>query len=644
MANSKTPKYWLFQANPKSLRLKDALRAEALYTYPIKNHKDKIRQGDRVIIWQTGKEAGGYALATVATPVGERPLSPTERKYYEADLEGEELRVGLIIDYNLWNRPVTPDMLKGNPAFKDFYAGSSGLNVKATEKQFAELEQLVQGLDVVEEPETPYSLRQSTDHPLNIVLYGPPGTGKTYHTVNYALSIIENQPLEELEKQDRQELRARYNKYLDEGFIHFVSFHQSFSYEDFIEGIKPQTDKGNVVYEIEDGIFKQMCLEAKRNVVESLISMLPRKEIRMDFNRLYGAFLEYIQSSDFETFTTRNDVRMYLHRVLRNGNLTLRREKSFTRITITKSRLRKVYNQLPPDVEVSQETNQKIQETMEGVNQRAFWAVFDQLKGFEQHYIQQLQQEVQEQTLDDEELGHFDLNDYARQAADQSNRFVLIIDEINRGNIAAIFGDLISIIEADKREGGSEGTLVQLPYSKTFLCVPPNLYIVATMNTADRSLDSMDLALRRRFTFVEMEPQAELVAQKAAQPIIATIDLSKLLAALNARIEILLGADYRIGHAYFMNITNFYDLRNLFERQLIPLFGQYFFDDLSKVGLLLGKAFVQKKGVKADEAFADFEHDFVEELAHTTLYEITDPEEWDAEAFISIYENAKGHE
>ncbi len=638
MAKKLSTRYWVFQANPKQFQLREALRAEMLYHYPVKSHIDKIEPGDRVILWQTGKNAGTYALATVMTPVEKYPLSAAEQRFYKGGAKEDSLKVGLRVDYNLWSRPITSDMLGSNPVFKTFNAGSGGTNLKATKAQYEELENMVRQFDLVEEPTENYQPRQPPPLPLNVVLYGPPGTGKTYHTINYALSIVENRPLEELLKEDRQVLRGRYHKYFDEGLIHFVSFHQSFSYEDFVEGIKPHTSEGKVVYEIEDGIFKHLCIEAKRNIVESLISILPKKEIRMEFNRLYTAFLEYLQSAEFETFNTRSNIKMYLHRVLRNGNLTLRREKSFTRLTISKTRLRKVYNQLPGGVQLSNEAQQKIKDSIKEVNKRAFWAVFDELKKFEMRYIEQLQQEVQEQTLDDEELGHFDLSDFERQAADQSNRYVLIIDEINRGNVAAIFGDLISIIEEDKREGRSEGTLVLLPYSKTFLCVPPNLHIVATMNTADRSLDKLDLALRRRFTFIEMKPQPEVIEQLGLHPTVGNIDLAALLQAINQRIELLLGTDYLIGHSYFMNIANLYELRALFERQLIPLLEQYFYGDLSKIGLVLGEDFVKRKALPADGLFARFEEEQAEELIEKRLFEISPSNSWDAEAFVRIYQ------
>lgn len=158
---------------------------------------------------------------------------------------------------------------------------------------------------------------------------------------------------------------------------------------------------------------------------------------------------------------------------------------------------------------------------------------------------------------------------------DKENNYVLIIDEINRGNISKIFGELISLIEPSKREGESEELEVILPYSKENLTIPKNLYIIGTMNTADRSIALLDIALRRRFNFIEIMPQYDILKNEK----IENIELDLLLSTINERIEFLLDREHIIGHSYFLNINTFEDLVQVFRNSIIPLLQEYFYDD-----------------------------------------------------------------
>ncbi len=174
-----------------------------------------------------------------------------------------------------------------------------------------------------------------------------------------------------------------------------------------------------------------------------------------------------------------------------------------------------------------------------------------------------------------------------RARLDPAHSYALFIDEINRGNVAKIFGELISLIEVDKRQGMSYALEVTLPYSQRKFSVPANISIFATMNTADRSLSSIDHALRRRFEFVEMQPNYALLQTLSSQTKLVAIDLSQLLRILNARIEMLLGRDYLLGHAFFCGINRFEDLSTVMQHKIIPLLQEYFFDDWQKIRLVL---------------------------------------------------------
>lgn len=272
---------------------------------------------------------------------------------------------------------------------------------------------------------------KSPQNPLNQILFGPPGTGKTYNTVNMALDIV--CPIEgsQWEKEPREDARKEYQKQLQDGHIVFTTFHQSMSYEDFIEGIKPRTIKGNVTYEVKPGIFKELCDRA--------------------------------------------------------------------------------------------------------------------IKEPEQNYV-------------------------------------IIIDEINRGNVANIFGELISLIEKDKRIGVREELRAKLPYSNEIFGVPKNVYIIGTMNTADRSVEALDTALRRRFTFKEMMPNPGLLS----------VDYQDILTTINQRIEVLKDREHQIGHSYFMDVENEDDLKDVFYDKIIPLLQEYFYGDYEKIQLVLGEGFVKK--------------------------------------------------
>lgn len=199
-----------------------------------------------------------------------------------------------------------------------------------------------------------------------------------------------------------------------------------------------------------------------------------------------------------------------------------------------------------------------------------------------------------------------------------SEPFFLFIDEINRGNISQIFGELITLIEKDKRLGQKNETRVILPYSKSEVqfCVPPNLYIIGTMNTADRSVEALDTALRRRFSFTEMMPDVSVIEKHEFKD---DYSRAKIMKAINKRVEILLDKNYTLGHSYFMK-DNF---KSSFKNEIIPLLQEYFYNDYGKIGLVLGKGFVREKEnskTNKQNIFAEF--DTINEIDITKSYEL----------------------
>lgn len=502
-ANEKN--YWLFQANTRRMRLADALRAGALETFTVRQHRQRIQAGDKVILWQTGQASGCYGLATVLTTPAEMEVPETERPFYE-EKPADNWRVRLAMEYNLWNKPITEELLPDHPAFEHFNAGLPGVNYRATAEQYDHLLKTVRELDLAMEPEPEYGLPRSLSHPLNLILYGPPGTGKTYRTVDHALAIIEDRPLSELVLEGRSARRRRFEEYQQSGRISFVTFHPSYAYEDFVEGIRPTARDGHLDYRIEDGVFKAICARARE---------------------------------DFGAATATG-------------------------------------------------------------------------------------------------------GDGPKQP-EPARRYVLIIDEINRGNIPSIFGELISLLETDKRAGAAEALTSVLPYSKTAFSVPPNLYLVGTMNSTDRSIAQMDMALRRRFAFRELRPRPELLDGRE-KPMTAGIDLPSILTVINQRIALLLGRDFQVGHAYFLRIRHLDDLKKLFDRQLIPLLQEYFYDDLGKIGLVLGRDFVEEIPSAQEDVFATFPGAGPDDYTRRRNYRLRPLEELDESAFIHIYDETYRHD
>ena len=208
--------------------------------------------------------------------------------------------------------------------------------------------------------------------------------------------------------------------------------------------------------------------------------------------------------------------------------------------------------------------------------------------------------------------------------------YALFIDEINRGNVASIFGELITLIEDDKRIGAKNALTAKLPYSGDPFGVPNNLYIIGTMNTADRSVEALDTALRRRFVFVEIKPNKSLVPKPPG----LNVDLPKLFEVINDRLETLLDHDHCIGHAYFMDVKDFSDLTRVFANKVIPLLREYFYGNPAKIGLVIGDRFISQKAETTKFAAGDWGLDGLDEKS---VFHFTDQSAWKEEDFASIY-------
>lgn len=504
---------------------------------------------------------------------------------------------------------------------------------------------------------------------LNQILFGPPGTGKTFNTINEALKIVDP-TFFETHKNVRKKLTDRFKELLiknsdeNKGQIAFCTFHQSFSYEDFVEGIKPKTTEAkSVYYKTEPGVFKNICELANSNnstvkvIKEGKLSWNDEQFSKASFYKIslgeannpddreiyeYCRDNNYIaigfgEENDFSNLTeteiiekctdlklevtSSQQLNYFIHYLKKNNYVIISNGNKYVRAIgkvvgdyqfkenspIRYSHFRKVewlfVDENIPIEEIydrglTQKTIYKIDET--GLNQDFF--------------TNQGQQEVIE--------------------AKEDKKFVLIIDEINRGNVSSIFGELITLIEKNKRAGCEEELEVTLPYSKEPFKVPNNVYLIGTMNTADRSIEALDTALRRRFCFKEFPPKSHLIKTEGASSTVGgkveEIDLQYLLDTINTRIEKLIDKDHKIGHSYFLKVDNKKKLIHTFKNEIIPLLEEYFFGDYGKIGLILGSSFVEKINHNFD--FAKFEHydsDVQSDLKEKAVFKIKNEDQWD---------------
>lgn len=476
-----------------------------------------------------------------------------------------------------------------------------------------------------ENPENNVNNNNNVKMELNQILYGPPGTGKTYSTINKALFILDPKNHEDLHSKNRKELKERFESYIKNEQIVFTTFHQSMSYEDFIEGIKPQTKNGKVTYAVEDGVFKSL-------VKKALVEYIRKEDVALEtnsFDTLYNDFVKSIKPLEGKkegTFTTKTGVEIMLVEASKTSiqvkyvwSNNKKEAEGVNIFTVSKEKLKKV---LLEEMDPSKIKNLKIElHPLIGHIHCELFAVYKKFYEFvttSKGVIETLHYDYDELSFE-EVKEQFDLlsEDEIRQKVVKP--YIIIIDEINRGNVSQIFGELITLIEEDKRLGKEEVIELTLPYSKEKFGVPSNVYIIGTMNTADRSVEALDAALRRRFCFEEMPPLYNL---DGLQNDIAGYQVSQVLKTINSRIEKLIDKDHAIGHSYLLNKDKD-SVVDSFYKNIIPLLQEYFFGDYGKLGLVLGKGFVHLKHDDHDDIFAYF-NDAPDDFENRNVYKIID--------------------
>lgn len=449
--------------------------------------------------------------------------------------------------------------------------------------------------------------------PLNQILYGPPGTGKTYSTIDKVVEICHA----DYQKDNHEHNKLLYDQLVKEGRVVFTTFHQSMAYEDFIEGIKPVKpgdDDTYLKYDIEPGVFKQIANTAKTptKVQSSNVDWDSVNYFKMSIggknrpdihnwcieNNVVGLSwggeedLSSLSNKDVlkwenyrDSFRSQFPKTADANRYHIQASYILNKMKIGDIVVISKgNHIIDAIGKITGDYFFDDATPTDMYHF-----RKVEWIVKDMEAAPEKFIDKQIsQQSIYEFYNDDVKKEVF--KSLTSKTKVEDKPYVLIIDEINRGNVSAIFGELITLIEDDKRLGAKNELTVTLPYSKEKFGVPSNLYIIGTMNTADRSVEALDTALRRRFTFEEMLPNPSLLKEP-----IEGISLEKLLTTINERIEVLVDRDHTIGHAFFINDTTLDHLRNTFANKVIPLLQEYFYGDYSKMEMVIGSAFFDVK-------------------------------------------------
>ena len=484
---------------------------------------------------------------------------------------------------------IQKELLKNKPNYMDFYEYSSLLwNQYAKENKSTH--------DVLNNSDNEgYKMTDNdkkSTYPLNQILYGPPGTGKTYSVVRKALEIIEGNASYD---------RSKFKEYVEKGQIKFITFHQSYGYEEFVEGIKAETKNDNVSYRIEDGAFKRICKRANGDNWKKILLKDTKEELTEDgFKKLYKNYVDKLPifsnnmyGKILETPTDKQPFYLYKNNLF---SILVKPQNSNDPKTISCDKL--------------------IKDIFHNDN-------YGMLS-----YEPVIIQDILGQEYESYKANHINQN------------YILIIDEINRGNISKIFGELITLIEPSKRLGADDEIMVELPYSKEKFGVPSNLYIIGTMNTADRSIALMDTALRRRFEFVEMMPEYDNLNKIN----IEGINIGEMLKTINERIEYLYDRDHTIGHAYFIDVADMKTLANVFKNKILPLLQEYFYDDWEKIRLVLGDSQkdenLQLVKIKRNMAVERLFRGKIDYIDDKILYEINSEAFNNPQSYIEIYKNA----
>lgn len=510
---------------------------------------------------------------------------------------------------NKTNCPLPPGRINENARWWPIlYVGRNASEEEKGSYVWKMRDELKNALQQIDLPEIDKDIKMRANKhiSLNTILYGPPGTGKTYNTVNYAVAIC--RPDLDVDNMSHDELLSVFNELKEKGRIAFTTFHQSYGYEEFIEGIKPKMTEGDdntdLTYDVVPGTFKTFCEKA----------LLPSAQKEADYGLNKNPSVWKVSLGHTYDNPTRSEC-------MENGHIRIGWDDYGEDLPETddnysgKAVLNSYYNKMKVgDIILSCYTASTIDAIGVVTGECEWHPEYNEHKRLRKvrWLVKGINEDIVElnggstMTLSTvykmkiPTSAVFDIVKKYENSLDEDNsmegreNFVFIIDEINRGNISKIFGELITLIEETKRAGAPEAMDARLPYSGEAFSVPDNVYILGTMNTADRSIALMDTALRRRFSFVEMPARPEILSNINAQYVTegqVTVDVVEMLRTINKRIEVLYDREHTIGHAFFTGLKDdpsCSKLADIFKRSVVPLLQEYFYEDYSKIQLILG--------------------------------------------------------
>jgi len=511
--NSRNANYWIFQGNPSVFDFETAIKNNLLEDWTVSAHKDKIKKGDKVILWISGKNSGCYSLAEVTSEA--QNITQSKDSHLWKTEDKNPLKAGIKITHNIIETPLLWNKIKGTKGLENLKVGNQGTNFTATKTEFKTILSLINN--------TTASNNKADMQAKNIILYGPPGTGKTYNSIDKAVEIASP---ERYNFNNHKVNKGVFDELRRNGQIEFVTFHQNYSYEDFVVGISPDVTSGTLRFDKREGIFKQLAERAKQN----WLTATNKKEITIDFNFVFNSFFAKLIEEEVKEVEIPMKSKGYKFKVtsidIDEGRIKFTKQSGGTGHDLLVKNLKAIYEG-------------SLDYGVEGLG-----VYYNPLV----EHLKEFAATLEPQNSAEEEL----------------KRFVLIIDEINRANISKVFGELITLLEDDKRLGEENELKITLPNGEKEFGVPPNLYIIGTMNTADKSIALIDIALRRRFEFIGYYPEYEMLNEEE----------SLLLKKVNEAVfKEKKSADYLIGHAYFMKGQT---IQIVLQNKVVPLLMEYF--------------------------------------------------------------------
>ena len=720
--------YWIFQGNPKVFDVVRYINEYSSHNWTVAKHKDKIKIGDKVILWVTGKNAGCYALAEITSELYQGTDLPEEVSYY-TDFAKDKYdfdntfgktkgdKINIRITHNISENPITKDMIANNGDLAKLKVGHQGTNFSSNESEYNAI------LNMIENKNTKRYWMYSPGEDAcqweefkskSIIGLGWDGLGdlSQYKTKDLLHTSMQKSTGKSNPFNDTL-ANWEFSKLLKKGDIVFVKKgrNELLGYGEVISEYRFDDNKDSYKHIVEVDWKRTGSWSSGHNMVlktftditeypptplslkfENYVQQLfyiinDEKIMKKPFNKILfgppGTGKTYELSHEyFDKYTLRNfssefenevnnrkenfrfqmlgtEIGTILHfkdhpeitcevisdkeikykdevTSLSNSAAQIRAEFGYTSKTVAGPTFWCVNGVTLSNMRKESESYEIQEDSKHLIKINYAFVTFHQAFSYED-FIEGIKPVMNDDT---DEL-KYEIKDGVfkqicnRAKNDPKNRYALFIDEINRGNVANIFGELITLIEPDKRAGMENELSVILPYSKKPFSVPNNLDIIGTMNTADRSVEALDSALRRRFEFEEISPNPNLLKKVDCE---GGINLKQLLLVMNKRIEKLLDKDNLIGHSYFMNSEDklsLIELKKIFKNKVIPLLQEYFYGDFAKIGLILGENFVVKDD--SEIAFKYFDYEDKDVVEERVIYSFANVDDLTVADFKSIY-------